>query len=159
MIPAYQKAIELNPESYWLYDQFGWVYLLQDNLDEASRSFEQAIRLAPEHYNPVFTRGSVYALQGNLDGAKQRWQEGVNLCPIATNWKKLLRAVYVIAAGDHQQGLTELQAAIAANERRWDLEDALDHAEILARCPIKLEGIDQAVAMLKAAMEVTKRGV
>ncbi len=132
-IAAYQKAIELNPQNDRVYNSMGWVYLLQDDFTQASKSFDEAIRLAPDNYSPVLNLGLLYALQGNMDGANKQWKKGLELCKNDNDWQKLTRAFYTVAIGECEQGIFEMQAAIAAGASIAALQNVLKYAEVLAQ--------------------------
>jgi adenylate cyclase len=48
------RAVALNPNSYWAWNCRGWVYLVAGLPEEAIRSFERAIRMSPT--DPLLAR-------------------------------------------------------------------------------------------------------
>jgi tetratricopeptide (TPR) repeat protein len=152
-IAAYQRAIELDPKGALAYSNLGWAYLLKADLTQAKDKFEEAINLDPKEYSYVLNLGVAYALQGNIDEARIHWQKGLALCQASDAWDRAIHALYTVAIGETERGMTEMQkvldeegSAVAA------LRNALGDAEILARCPVKPEGIDTVIEMLKRAI-------
>jgi tetratricopeptide (TPR) repeat protein len=152
-IAACHKAIELNPKDAYAYNSLGWTYLLKDDLLLAAENFESSIEADNELNTPVFNLGLVYALQGRVNEAKEQWQMGLALCQDKDDWDKSVRALYTIALGHPQQGMTELQILIQAGLSVVALQNVLGDAEVLARCPNPPEGIEQVVEMLQAAIQ------
>ena len=149
---SYQQAIQLDRNYGSAYNNLGWVYLLKNDLIQAKNKFEQAIDLDPNNYISIFNLGLVYGLQGNLDRARSQWQKGLAFCQSNNVWDRALGALYTVALGETEFGIAQMQNLIEEEkgETLGALRSALDDAEILARCPIKLAGIDTVVEMLTA---------
>ena len=153
-IAAYQKAIELNPNYTNAYNSLGWSYLLQGEFELAKANFEQAIQLDPAGRSPVLNLGLVYARQGQQDEAIGKWQQGLALLETDMGetpglWDRATHALYVLALGEPEQGIREIQAAISEGASLPALKDALGDAEILAQCPLPPAGIEQMLELLR----------
>ena len=152
-IAAYQKAIELDPKSVLVYNNLAWTYLLKGDLTQAKDKFEEAINLDPKNYSLVFNLGLVYALQGNVDEARSQWQKGLAICQGSDAWDRAIHALYTVAIGETERGMTEMQKVLdEEGSAVGALRNALGDAEVLARCPVKPEGIDTVIDMLKQAI-------
>ncbi len=90
-------------------------------------------------------------LQGDLMRAKQQWKKGLDLFLDEGDWEKLTRPFYRFVLGE--QTVEEMRAVIESGVSTVALENILDCATILTRCSTRLEGIDEAVTMLKAAIK------
>ena len=152
-IDAYQKAIALDPKYDSAYNGLGWTYLLKDDLTQAKDKFEEAINLDPQESCYVFNLGLVYALQENLEEACDRWKKGLILCQGTDTHDRAIRALYTVAVGETEQGITQMQKIVDEDSSAvGELRGVLGDAEVLARCPVKIEGIDTVVEMLKQAI-------
>jgi tetratricopeptide (TPR) repeat protein len=152
-IAAYQKAIELDPKDASAYSNLGWTHLLEGELTQAKDRFERAIDLNPNLNNWIFNLGLVYALQGHVDEARSQWEKGLALCQGSNAWDRAFHALYTIAIGETELGITEMQKVLDEEGSAVEaLCNALGDAEILAQCPVKPEGIDTVIEMLKRAI-------
>lgn len=81
---------------------------------------------------------------------------GLTLCQDKGQRNKSIRALYTVALGERHQGITELEALVQEGIELVALKVVLGDAEVLARCPLPPEGIEQVVEMLKAAIQDKK---
>jgi protein O-GlcNAc transferase len=92
-IAAYNRAIELNPESVSAetYNQLGIALAEQGKLSEAIASFHHAIALQPENVDAYYNLGVALAQQGELDAAIDCFQSAVIAQPSYINaWFNLV---------------------------------------------------------------------
>jgi tetratricopeptide (TPR) repeat protein len=152
---AYRHAIELDPKCASAYNGLGWAYLMKNDLVKAQEKFEYAIPLDPKRYYPIFNLGLVYALQGNIEEAKSKWNQGLQICYQGSNgWSRAYRALYTVAIGEVEFGINEIQQLLAADKSAIGVaREILGDAQVLARCPIKLDGIDQVIAILQESIK------
>ena len=153
-IAAYKRAIQLDPRCASAYNNLGWAYLMKDDLAQARNNFEEAIPLDPKrYYYPVFNLGLVYALEGKIDEAHSQWQESLTLCKGSSAWDRAFRSLYLVAVGESNHGIAEMRKIIGEDRSALGMmREMLGDAEVLARCPVKPEGIDTVIEMLKQAM-------
>jgi tetratricopeptide (TPR) repeat protein len=152
-IAAYQRAIELDPKGALAYSNLGWAYLLNADLTQAKDKFEEAINLDPKEYSYVLNLGVAYALQGNIDEGRIHWQKGLALCQASGAWDRAIHAIYSVAIGETERGITEMKKVLDEEGLAVEaLRNPLEDAEVLARCPVKAEGIDIVIEMLKQAI-------
>ncbi|MDX2214085.1 MAG: tetratricopeptide repeat protein [Oculatellaceae cyanobacterium bins.114] len=151
-IAAYQKAIDLKSDDADAHNGLGWVYLLKGELEQAKVQFETAIQLDANYYSPVLNLGLVYALQGDQEETRNYKQRGLALWKETDDWDEANQALCIFALGEPEQGMAEMQAVIQSGISVEILKDALKGAEMLVRCPVKPEGIDQMVEMLRGAI-------
>ena len=152
-IAAYEKAIEIKPDYDYAYDRLGWTYLLQNELTKAEEHFNKALEIDPKSSSSMFNLGLVYAMQGNIAPAHQQWLKALELRQGDKAWDRAIRALYTLALGNKEQGLTEMQQLMAEeNVSVGALRDALGDAKILAKCPTPPEGIGEMVELLEGVL-------
>lgn len=59
-IEYWNKAIELNPQYYFGYNNLGNVYLKTDKYKEAINCYDKAIQIKSDYYEAYFNKGNVY---------------------------------------------------------------------------------------------------
>ncbi|MBE9066530.1 tetratricopeptide repeat protein [Leptolyngbya cf. ectocarpi LEGE 11479] len=151
-IASYQKAIEIDPEYDYAHDRLGWVYLLYDQLDKAQQSFEKAVSLDETDRSYILNLGLVHARKNNLESAHDCWQRGLKLIEGDSLYDKAVIALYVLALGDSEQGITDMQTTIEAGASVAAVENALGDAEILATCPQPPDRINDMITLLRKAI-------
>lgn len=153
-IAAYKCAISLDPKCASAYNGLGWSYLMRNDLIQAKAQFEAAIPLDPKrYYYPVFNLGLVYALEGKVDEAHSQWQKSLAICQGGSAWDRAFRSLYTVAVGESKRGIAEMRKIIHEDRSALGvLQEMLGDAEILARCPVKPEGIDTVIDVLKQAI-------
>jgi len=153
-IAAYKCAISLDPKCASAYNGLGWSYLMRNDLIQAKAQFEAAIPLDPKrYYYPVFNLGLVYALEGKVDEAHSQWQKSLAICQGGSAWDRAFRSLYTVAVGESKGGIAEMRKIIHEDRSALGvLQEMLGDAEILARCPVKPEGIDTVIDVLKQAI-------
>jgi tetratricopeptide (TPR) repeat protein len=80
-IEDYNKAIKLNPESFYAYAGRGKVFQLQGQYDKTIKDYSKAIELCPEDTNAYYNRGEVFRLQGQYDKAIKDYSKSIELKP------------------------------------------------------------------------------
>ncbi len=118
-VTEYQKTLNINPNSAWLYINLGRVFIQQDCLEEAISYFRQAIRVKPDllyefkgKYNPLFdilvTQESCsFCLSENEDLIELREQPTWVTLPV-----KPLTSYFVMGQSSSEQPSTHNQALI-----------------------------------------------
>ena len=81
-IPAYIKALELDPMNPNVQTDLGIMYRRTGNIAEAIKSFNKAREIDPTHKMSVFNKGIVfYYDMGNVEGALEIWKELLRVDP------------------------------------------------------------------------------
>jgi tetratricopeptide (TPR) repeat protein len=151
---SFQKAININSKLSYPYNGLGYTYLCQDNYDLAITSFQEAIKRAPKFAYPRIYLGFVMGLQGNQDKAVMLWKQGLELFTGNSQLNHLLQILLEIGMGDIEQGIKRLQDILETeNPPLGFLLSTFQDAELMARFPTKLEGINTVMEMLRQAIE------
>ncbi|MEH2174668.1 tetratricopeptide repeat protein, partial [Nostoc sp.] len=78
---AYQKAIQLNPNDAYAYNNLGNALKEQKKLDAAVAAFQKAIQLNPNYANAYYNLGNALKEQKKLDAAVAAFQKAIQLNP------------------------------------------------------------------------------
>lgn len=91
-IPAYEKALKIDPNSADVRTDLGTMYLAVGRADDAIVQFREAIRIDPKHENSRYNLGLAY-LQGKHDtkGAIKAWDDYLRTFPNSSNAAKVQR--------------------------------------------------------------------
>jgi tetratricopeptide (TPR) repeat protein len=170
---SYNKALELDSNSCdSLYSWYGKGLALTylEQYEEAIKAFDRLIQIRLDnlkddegatrvlnfevscYHHLMIYLGTAYALQGKIEEAQRQWHNGLEVCQEGVPWLKLSRVLYKIALGETEQGITEMQTVFEEDIPVGLIQDALEEAEMLARCSI--EGSDRVVQMLKDRLQV-----
>jgi adenylate cyclase len=79
------RAVALNPSSYWAWNDRGWVHRIAGLLEEAVQSFERAFRMSPVDpglYHSLNGIGYAFIELGRLDEGHRRSEEGNSSEPL-----------------------------------------------------------------------------
>jgi tetratricopeptide (TPR) repeat protein len=156
-IAPYQQAITLNPKFALSYHNLGYVYTEQGKYELAISSYQQAITLDPKFAYSKFSLGIVMGLQGNQKEAIILWKQGLEILTGNPQFDHLLRALYEVGIGKIERGTNCLREILETEKPPLGiLSKVLKGAELMARFPTKLEGIDTVVEMLRQAIEKTQ---
>ena len=102
---------------------------------------------------PLCNLGITSAIQGNLSRARELWQQALPLYADDDDWDQSTVALYTIALGNPNEGLMALQSLIDKGALPAALRNALEDVKMLMKCPTPLEGIEEAVILLKRSLE------
>ncbi|MBE5942630.1 MAG: tetratricopeptide repeat protein [Lachnospiraceae bacterium] len=90
-----KKAIELDEEAYYAYNNLGCALLKLRRLEEAILPLEKAIALDPDKdHLPYLNLAECYSLTGEYDKAVQMYREVMRLRPRATHLNRKIADVY-----------------------------------------------------------------
>jgi WD40 repeat protein/tetratricopeptide (TPR) repeat protein len=171
-IASYDKALELDPHNVYNWYEKCKALTYLDRYEEAIRAFDRLIQIRSDNLNDdegarrlanfevsyyphiMIYLGTAYTLQGNIEEAQRHWHKGLDVCQEGVPWLKLSRILYKIALGETEAGITEMQAVLEEDISVEILQDALEDAEMLARCSV--EGSDRAVQLLQERLKVIK---
>jgi len=156
-IAAYHRAIALDPNDAAPHNNLGEIWLLQNQLDRAETAFRKAIQNGGERYNRVFSLGLTKALQGQQDEAIALWQKSLTLYRGTTLQDQLTWLLIAVALEEETLTAAQLQQRIApAQAAQGLLQETLELATLLARCPVKPAQADALIAQLQAVLEEGK---
>lgn len=88
-----QRAVELNPDSAYMYDSLGWVYYKLGRASEAREALEKAVNLSEDDPDPVILDhlGDVYLELGLKKKALQAYEKAYSLFEDESGVKKALQ--------------------------------------------------------------------
>ena len=132
---------------------------MQQRWADAEAAFKKsleydAIQFGGERYEHVLNLGVARALQGQQDEAIALWQKSLTLCNGTTPQEQLNRLLIEVALAAETLTPAKIQQPIAqAQAARGLLQETLEFAELLARCPTKPAQVEELIAQLKMALE------
>jgi len=154
VISSFQQAIDLDPKFASPHNGLGYVYRTQGEYELAITSYQQAINLDPKFAYPKFDLGTVMGLQDNQAEAISLWKQGLELLTRNSQYDRLYRALYEVGIGEIECGTNSLREILETEKPPLGiLTQVLKDAELIARFPTKLEGIDTVIEMLRQAIE------
>jgi serine/threonine protein kinase len=80
-IEAYTKAIELNPNDAWFYNNRGTVYHLTSEYEKAIADYTKAAEVNPQNFSAYYNRGLIYQEISNLSAAEADFRKVLELDP------------------------------------------------------------------------------
>lgn len=142
-VPAWKKALELNPDDPRGHNNFGVALFESGKIDDAVAEYRKSIELNPNSSQTHNNLGSALAEKGDLGEAVPEFQKSVELNPDNAAARVNLGNALAGQAGHLDEGIEELTKAIelaplAANgqnglgvalARAGRLEDALIHLD------------------------------
>jgi len=147
-------AINLDPKSAYPHNGLGNVYYFQGKYELAITSYQKGIELDPRNAYPKFNLGTLIGLQGNQKEAIILWEQGLELLTGNSQYERLVRAIQKVGIGEIERGISSLQEILETEKPPLGyLTEVLKGAELMARFPTKLEGIDTVIEMLRQAIE------
>ena len=153
-IASYQQASDLDPKDASPHNSLGYLYLTQGDLEKAKPKFIEAINLDSEYWGYVMNLGIVRGLQGTQEEAITLWKQGLELLIGNSQYDRLFRSLHEVGIGEIERGTNCLREILETEKPPLGiLSDVLKDAELIARFPTKLEGIDTVIEMLRQAIE------
>jgi tetratricopeptide (TPR) repeat protein len=150
---SYQKAINLDPKFASPHNGLGNVYSDQGKYELAIASFQQAINLDPKNAYSKFYLGTLMGLQDNQAEAISLWKQGLELLTGNSQYDRFYRGLYKVGIIEIERGTDYLREILEIEKPPLGiLTKILKDAELIARFPTKLEGIDTVVEMLRQAI-------
>ena len=144
---AYERIIEVSPESSFLYIELAQVERRLDDLSAALESLKQAVSLDPNAPEAWLSMGEIYLSKGNLDRAEQA----------------LFRADTIDPTPEIEAVLNEIEARrrLASLPREYsaiESEEALSRAQLAALIGVGFDGTLAVIQSDSAAIIIDSRG-
>jgi tetratricopeptide (TPR) repeat protein len=141
-----QRAIELDPQSWFAYYVRAWAYYEQGEYAKAATDFRPAHALEPGNSEAAFWLGrSLQLSHGKMDDAIKAYRESIAINPGYLDAHVYLAEI-LNNSGQHEAALTELDAALKLDSKNvWAIGTK---ATILS----KLKRYDEAIAMQQTAI-------
>lgn len=115
-----EKAIELDPEAYYAYNNLGCALLKLRRVDEAVVPLKKVIAMEPDKdHLPYMNLAECYALKKEYDKAIEAYREILRIRPKAVHIKKEIAKIYVLkkeydkAVNIYQNQINEIQKHIS----------------------------------------------
>jgi tetratricopeptide (TPR) repeat protein len=153
-ITSYQQAIDLDPKFAYPHNGLGSAYQAQGHYELAIASYQQAINLTPKDAPSKFNLGIAMGLQGNQTEVIKLWKQGLEILTGHSQYQRLFRSLHEVGIGEIERGTNSLRDILEIEKPPVGiLSDVIKNAELIARFPTKLEGIDTVIEMLRQAIE------
>lgn len=148
---ALQKAAELTPEDWALWDKAGWAHLDDNQAEPALKAFEAARKAAPQgttrsggliiahfavgHEKEVMELVATLVAADRLPRVAEVVKAGIAAKPRSPEWNFALGYLYARVLGNSARGLGPMEAAVQANPKlaeAWlllvEMNQELNHA-------------------------------
>jgi serine/threonine-protein kinase len=109
----FNKAIELNPKYWAVYNWAGSFYFQQSRYSDAENMFRKAVELKPGNQRALYNLSAMYLLEGRYPEAMQASQRSIDLKPTVQAYSNLGTAYFY---------LHRYPEAISACEKARDLD-------------------------------------
>lgn len=107
-----EKAVELDEEAYYAYNNMGCALLKLRRIDEAIKPLKRAIELdADRDHLPYLNLAECYVLQKNYDEAIKCYKKALRLRPEVVRWKEEIAKIYALK-GDFSHAVNIYQQMI-----------------------------------------------
>jgi regulator of sirC expression with transglutaminase-like and TPR domain len=110
------KAIEISPTYYSLYELKGWFYMYQRELEPALLLYNKAIDLNPTLSKLYYSRGIIYERMKEYDKAIENFNKGIAINPACDTWH-LEKAMSLFYLKDYNNALDEIEIVIKLNSK------------------------------------------
>ena len=108
-----KKCLKLFPNSPYVYDALGLIYLNNNQLNEAEKTFKKVLSINNKTYTcPYEGLGMVYYKQGNIKGAKENLEKSIEINPNIEFKKYNTLAKIYIDEGNYQRAQELLKKSI-----------------------------------------------
>jgi len=95
-LKLFAKALELDPNNYYVYNKKGWIYRRIGNINKSIEMYENSVVLRPKDTNEAFNElARLYLLIDDIEKARMILERSIEVSPYnlwATNELKLLKA-------------------------------------------------------------------
>lgn len=151
-IPVYRKSLELNDQTYAVWEQIIRLELGENQFDQAIKDGEQALSLFPNQAAANYLVGVAYSQKGKVKEALSYFKNAVSLGSID---KELLSQVYAAMGDNYHQLKDEVESDNAYNQ---SLTNNPDNAYTLNNYAYYLslrgEKLDKAAEMSRRSNEL-----
>lgn len=115
-----KKAIELDSEAYYAYNNLGCALLKLRRIEEAIEPLKQAIETDPDKdHLPYLNLAECYVLQKNYKEAIACYKEAIRLQPENVRWKKEIAKIYVLEK-KYDEAVAIYQELIQQAKQVWE---------------------------------------
>ena len=151
-VPAWRKAVELNPEDARAHNNLGAALVETGKPEEALTEYRKSLELNDQSSQAHNNLGSILAQQGKLDGALQQFERAVELNPDNGRAQSNLGGA-LSEKGRNEEALEHLRKGVALDPKFADGQNNLGAA--LARAG----ELDEAIPHLATAVDLAPQSV
>ncbi|MCI0713981.1 MAG: tetratricopeptide repeat protein [Chloroflexi bacterium] len=157
------KALELDPnmvdadgESY--FGTLGGLYRRQNRHEDALHAYQEAVKVTPRSSYPAGNLAVLYKYLGRDEEANEAFErvQDIALAKLDENpndhWSRLDLAQALLVRGEVDEALKEYRQLVFREPGSGTLEIGISGLAFLARSPSHIEGIQEAIQLLKDAM-------
>ena len=151
------RLTDADGESY--YGTLGGLYRRQKRYHAAIDAYEQAHRVTPNSSYPIINLATLYYHQGNQERAAHHFRRGIDAAVLQLDddprdqWTRADYAQALLAVGDVEAALDQLQMLIDQNAPRGLLETVRSGLEFLGEAPEPVQGLDAVLNLIDSALE------
>lgn len=114
-----KKAIELDSEAYYAYNNLGCALLKLRRIEEAIEPLKQAVEIdSDKDHLPYLNLAECYVLQKNYEEAIACYREAIRLQPENVRWEKEIAKIYVLEK-KYDAAVAIYQKLIDQAEQMW----------------------------------------
>ncbi len=153
------RLTDADGESY--YGTLGGLYRRQQRYHAAIDAYEQAHRVTPNSSYPIINLATLYYHQGNQERAAHHFRRVIDAAVLQLDddprdqWTRADYAQALLAVGDVEAALGQLQMLIDQNAPRGLLETVRSGLEFLGEAPEPVKGLDAVLNLIDSALETT----
>lgn len=124
-----EKAIELNPDAYYAYNNMGCALLKLRQIDKAIEPLKHAIAMEPDKdHLPYLNLAECYVIKKEYDKAICAYQEVLRLCPEAVRWKEEIAKILVLEK-KYDKAISIYQELLDKAKQTWKEVNFTDKLE------------------------------
>src|SRR5690606_15803690 len=148
-----KNMIDADGESY--YGTLGGLYRRQNRHEDAMKMYEEAFRVTPQSSYPAGNLAVLYKYLGRDNQAADVFNRVEKMAQSkleenpADSWTRLDDAQAKLVLGRKDEALHEYEILIGQSPQGGTLETGISGLEFLAQSPTPIDGIQEAIAMLK----------
>jgi tetratricopeptide (TPR) repeat protein len=153
------RLTDADGESY--YGTLGGLYRRQKRYHAAIDAYEQAHRVTPNSSYPIINLATLYHHQGSQERAAHYFQRVIDAAVLQLDddprdqWTRADYAQALLAAGNVDAALGQLQTLIDQGVKRGLLETVRSGLEFLGEAPEPVNGLDAMLHLVDSALETT----
>lgn len=140
------------------YGTLGGLYRRQKRYDDALNGYERAHRVTPDSSYPIINLAAIYTHQGNLERARYFFEQVVKQAELGLDddprntWTRCDLAQARLVLGEQAEALHQIDIVIDQKPEPGVFETVLNGLAFLAESPLTIEGIDEMMRRIEAAL-------
>ncbi len=150
------SLIDADNESY--FGTLGGLYRRQGRNEDALKAYESAVEVTPNNSYPVGNLAMLYKKLGHEEQAQHMYERSTEIAEAILDdqpgdtWARLDLAQALLVRGQKRRALEQYKNVIGRVSESSPLEAALSGLEFLSDVPQKIDGLEEAQKLLRAAI-------